>query len=154
MSILNEMTNGIKTREVKNISSIYTTQAKEDTELKDDIILIGNVNHNSILKSLKLSSSEAAAGLTADVILLNGAKEEIDGLTALKEDIAFTTALDNSECLDATIKFGTLEDYIVAKTETTFYRGQLFIALKIKTPATTAKAGLKILADINFIENI
>ena len=163
MTILNEKTNDTKTREIKNISCVYTTQGKTDTELKDDYILIGSFSHNIILKSLKLTSSAALAGLTANIVLLDKDKKEFtykdegdddQTLTALKTGIAFTTALTGTDQLPSALKFQTLEEYIINETAQPNYGGQVFIALKIATAPTAATAGVNILAETDFIEKI
>ena len=163
MTILNNKTNNTKVRDIKDIYCIYETQGKTDTELKDDLILVGNVNYNTILKSLKVSTSATAAGLTVDVVLLNRNKEEFtytksDGteanLTSLKAGLSLATALNDQEQLTSAFKFQTLEEYIINETAQPNYREQVFVALKIKTPPTAKIKGVKILTEINFVENV
>ena len=161
MTILNEKTNEIKAREVKNVSCIYITKGEEDTELLNDIILVGNLSHNTILKSLKFTSSDNLAGFTADVILLNKDKEEITyessgtkSLSPLVNGLDFSTALTGTDKITPTLKLETLEEYIIGETGQKNYTDQVFVALKIKTAPTTATADVKILAEIDFIENI
>lgn len=156
MAILHNHTDDVKTREVRYIASGYTTDSKEKA---DDLIIIAKVNYNTILKSLKISSSEAHDGFKADVVLLNEDREEIKYntntlLTPLKATLDFGTALDNVECLNFKTRFDTLEKLILSETNEKSYRGLVFVALKIKAAATEAKAGVKILSDVNFIENI
>ena len=162
MSILNEKTNDTKTREVKNISCIYTTQGKEDTELLNDYILIGSFSRNVILKSLKLTSNLALAGLTVDIVLLDKDKKEFtymeeeteQTLGALKSSVSLATALTGAEQLPTALKFQTLEEYIINETAYPNYANQVFIALKIKTAPTAATAGVNILAETDFIERV
>lgn len=158
MTILNEFANNVKAREIRYISSSYSTNSKEQ---QNDLILVAKVNYNTILKSIKISSSEAYAGFTTDLVLLNEFKEEITyksdndtiALTALNS-VDFSTALDSVEKLQNVDRFKTLEEHIKGETNLTHYRGLIYIALKVKTGATTPKEGVKILTDINFIENI
>lgn len=163
MTILNDKTNNTKTRELKTISCIYETLGQVDTELKDDLILIANVNHNTLLKSIKLTSATAIAGLTADIVILDCNKEEFTytkaddteaTLTPLKTDLSLATALDKVEQLSSSIGLETLEQYIINETAQPNYGGQVFIALKVKTPPTAPIKGAKILAETDFVENI
>ena len=167
MSILNNFNDSLKTREVKNISSLYKLQNKTDTEKIDDFILIGNFSHNIILKSIKLSTEKVLTGLVGDIVILDKDKNEIKyfdssqvehTLSPLAEDVAFVKSsaeIKDKEILDNSMKFKTLEEYILSEdTERKSFSEPIFIAIKITTAPTSPVVDGKILAEIDFIEKI
>lgn len=158
MSILNDKTNGVKIREKRYISCEYTTTGREAV---DDLILVGKVNYNAILRSIQVTSDTAYNGFSVDIVILNDEKEEITygannayTLSKLKSDLDFTNVLTNSECIPTVSKFETIEEDIVGETGLTHYRELVFIALKVKTVPANGVSNVKILTDISFVENI
>lgn len=153
----------LKTRQLKYISTSYKTVGDGDKEKSDAFIVIGSFSPNVSLRSIKLSSDGALAGCTVDLVLLNGDKEEISyklgeedkTITPIKSGISLATALTAGEQLPLALKLKTLEKYITDDSSAfKSYRGQLYLALKIKTAPTTATADVNLLAEVDFIEKI